>query len=116
MSWRTGQVTDMREMFRSASRFNVDISLWDVSSVTNMDGMFRTAASFNHNIGGWDVSNVANMTETFYVAVSFNQNLCAWRDKVDWSVLKVTDMFFDSGCDEIDDPSVWSTSWCQVCA
>ena len=33
------EITDMSDMF-AYSKFNVDISGWDVSSVTNMSGMF----------------------------------------------------------------------------
>ena len=39
------------------SKFNGDISEWDVSSVTNMDSMFY-CSKFNGDISEWDVSSV----------------------------------------------------------
>jgi len=59
--------------------FNQDISSWDVSNVTNMYEMFESASSFNQPIGNWDVSNVTNMYEMFENASSFNQNLSTWN-------------------------------------
>jgi surface protein len=53
-------------MFKSTSKFNQDISGWDVSNVTNMEGMFNMASKFNQNISGWDVSNVTNRKIMFY--------------------------------------------------
>ena len=45
--WETGNVTDMRGMFRNAEVFDEDIGGWDVSSVTDMGGMFARAFSFD---------------------------------------------------------------------
>jgi len=52
----TTKITNMSEMFRK-SKFNGDISNWDVSNVTNMIGMFYKS-QFNGDISKWDVSNV----------------------------------------------------------
>jgi surface protein len=46
-------------MFSSATKFNQDISNWDVSNVTNMSGMFSGATSFNQDISKWDFTNIA---------------------------------------------------------
>lgn len=41
------QSTDMRELFKEATDFDDDMSIWDASSVTNMDCMFRCTSSFH---------------------------------------------------------------------
>ena len=47
----------MEGMF-AGSKFNGDISNWDVSNVTNMQRMFEDA-QFNGDISKWDVSKVS---------------------------------------------------------
>src|SRR5690554_8015177 len=46
------------------SKFNQDISKWDVSKVENMVGMFAES-NFNQNISNWNVSNVECMVNIF---------------------------------------------------
>ena len=53
----------MAQMFYS-SKFNGDISDWDVSNVTNMYAMF-VYSKFNGDISDWDVSNVTDMRYIF---------------------------------------------------
>ena len=53
----------MRYMF-AWSKFNGDISNWDVSNVTNMECMFAWS-KFNGDISNWDVSNVTNNVNMF---------------------------------------------------
>ena len=75
------------------SKFNLDISRWDVSNVTNMSHMF-SGSEFNQDISRWDVSNVTNMSGIFsYSRVQgtsflnkFNQNIS------NWDVSNVTNM------------------------
>ena len=50
-------VGNMGGMF-SNSKFNGDISNWDVSNIAVMDTMFTDATNFNQDIGDWDVSSV----------------------------------------------------------
>merc|ERR1712161_58009 len=61
--WDVSNVIDMRKMFKGASRFNDDVSSWDVSSVTNMDGMFNRASEFRQNLCSWKVEVYENMFE-----------------------------------------------------
>ena len=51
------------------------IENWDVSKVTNMKNMFNNAAKFNGNISGWNVSQVEDMSGMFAHAQTFNQDI-----------------------------------------
>jgi len=44
----------MHSMF-DTSKFNQDISAWNVSAVTDMSSMFKDS-KFNHDISAWDIS------------------------------------------------------------
>ena len=46
------------------SKFNGDISQWDVSNVTNMEYMFK-GSKFNGDISQWDVSSDTNISGMF---------------------------------------------------
>ena len=47
------------------SKFNGNISNWDVSNVEHMDAMFFNS-KFNGDISNWDVSNVTNNADIFF--------------------------------------------------
>ena len=49
----------MSYMF-ARTKFNRNISEWNVSNVRNMEGMFYSSG-FKNFIASWDVSNVENM-------------------------------------------------------
>ena len=53
----------MSAMFNN-SKFDGDISNWDVSNVTSMAAMFAYS-EFTGDISKWDVSKVTNMREMF---------------------------------------------------
>ena len=74
--WDVSNVKKMRAMFKG-SKFNGDISNWDVSKVQDMAQMFRLS-KFNGDISKWDVSGVRNMTRMFYKS-KFNGDLSKWR-------------------------------------
>ena len=61
--WDVSGVTGMGFMF-SNSQFNGDISKWDVSGVTDMGFMFSNSP-FNGDISKWDVSGVTDMSFMF---------------------------------------------------
>ena len=85
-NWDVSNVTNMKKMFYKASKFNQDISNWDTSNVIDMDKMFYKASNFNQDISSWDVSNVTNMHKMFYKAYSFSQDISRW------DISNVTDM------------------------
>lgn len=80
----------MNFAFRGATRFNADLSDWDVSKVKRMGAMFNSAFDFNGDISNWDVSNVINMAYMFNYAEEFNQDLGSWNIQ---SVETMTGMF-----------------------
>ncbi len=76
--WDVSKVMNMENMFAFASTFNGDISRWDVSSLINMSNMFRSANAFNGDISDWDVSSVTNMPEMFSFTTTFNGDISGW--------------------------------------
>ena len=77
-SWNVSNVTDMSNMFNSATAFNQPLNSWDVSSVNNMNGMFAFTTAFNQPLNSWDVSSVTDMGAMFQGATTFNQSLNSW--------------------------------------
>ena len=77
--WNMSNVTNMREMFQSATNFTQNISNWDTSGVTAMAGMFYNATAFNQDIGNWNTSSVDCTHEMFRGAISFNQPIGNWN-------------------------------------
>ena len=71
----TSEIEDMSWLFFQ-SKFNGDISRWNVSRVEDMNHMFKES-QFNQNIERWDVSKVENMTGMFANS-QFNQNISRW--------------------------------------
>jgi hypothetical protein len=91
-NWDTSNITKMRSVFNSASRFNQPLP-WNMSNVTDISYMFynRFATdatyygitvlrnrTFNQNINSWNTGNVINMTAVFYGSRLFNQPLDNW--------------------------------------
>ena len=71
----TSNILDMSDLFAD-SKFNGDISKWNVSNVTNMEHMFFNS-EFNNDISNWDVSNVESMNSMFAHS-KFNGDLSNW--------------------------------------
>lgn len=67
----TSNVTNMNNLFRD-SKFNGDLSSWDVSNVENMIGMFQES-KFNGDLSNWNTSNVINM-ESMFTYSKFNND------------------------------------------
>lgn len=100
----TSNVTNMKETFfeagRSATKFVVDLSKWDVSKVTNMYRMFYNAGNESTTFGlgdlsGWNTSNVTTMYEMFITA---GEHANWYLDCSKWDVSKVTSHpYFNDG-------------------
>ena len=65
----------MKKMFEN-SKFNGDISRWDVSKVKDMSSMFFNS-KFNNNISKWNVSGVRDMISMFTHSI-FNKDISNW--------------------------------------
>lgn len=72
----TSLIDNMSLLFAN-SRFNGDISQWDVSSVRRMDFMFR-GSEFNGKLSNWDVSSVEDMSHMFADS-DFKQDISSWN-------------------------------------
>ena len=111
--WDMSKVTDMGEMFRSASVFNQAVGSWNTSQVTVMNVMFWGASAFNQAVGSWNTSKVTTMAYMFNDASAFNQNLCQWRFAFPYS--SAENIFVNSGCTNKASPvSSTKTNWCAV--
>ena len=74
--WNVSKVIDMTKMFFE-SNFNGDISEWDVSRVKYMNNMF-CKSKFKGNLSKWKVSKVIDMNGMFAVC-SFNGDISDWK-------------------------------------
>ena len=79
----TSLIDDMSWLFYY-SKFNGDISRWDVSNAKYMHGMFGNS-NFNGDISRWDVSNARDMTGMFANS-KFNQDISNWNIRKDCNV------------------------------
>ena len=104
--WNVSAVTDMRDVFIQASSFNGNVSTWNVSAVTYMNSMFDGASDFNGDISSWNVSAVTDMNSMFYTASDFSGDISSWN------VSAVTDMrYMFSGASTFNgDISSWNVS------
>ena len=85
-------ITNTYATFASASKFNQDISNWNVSNVTNMNGMFSNATEFNQPLNNWSMDNCTDVGGMFLGATSFNSSLSGWN----LSSCVTTDNMFNS--------------------
>ena len=100
--WNVSNVTDMKFMFDNCKYTgkNGDISDWDVSNVTLMTAMFYNS-KYNGDISDWDVSSVKDMEYMFYNS-SFNGDISNWDVS---NVKYMSNMFVRS--ELADNPPAW---------
>ena len=91
--WNVSNVTNMKYMFAKCQYTgkNGDISDWKVSNVNDMEGMFADS-NYNGDISDWDVSNVTNMFGVFFNS-KFNGDISNWDVS---NVKRFTHMFRNS--------------------
>lgn len=100
-----------RQLKKTFSKFNGDVSQWDVSNAKDMQEMFRGCKKFNCDLSKWDVSNVEDMRGMFDGCANFEGiGLDTWNKK---SLLKNgADGMFD-GCTKMqreknaEDATTW---------
>ncbi len=85
---KTGNVTNMANMFRAAAIINPDTSSYDTSKVTTMHAMFYQSPFANPDTSGWDTSKVVSMAYMFGYAKAANP------DTSGWDTSSVTDMYY----------------------
>ena len=100
--WNVSNVTNMKFMFANCKYTgkNGDVSDWDVSNVTLMTGMFYNS-KYNGDISNWDVSSVKDMILMFYNS-SFNGDISNW----DVSNVKYKENMFVRS-ELADNPPAW---------
>lgn len=83
-----------------ATPFNRELYNFKVKN--KIDRMFLNATKFNQDISNWDVSKVKNFAETFAYAKRFKQDLSGWdvSNAVDWYMI-----FDHSGME--NHPELW---------
>jgi surface protein len=77
-AWDTGAVSNMRDTFSFAYRFNGAL-FRNTSKVTDMCGMFNFAQRFDKDLSAWDTRQLTNMTRMFQYAQSFTQDISHWN-------------------------------------
>ncbi len=71
--WNIVNVTNLKNTFRDATKFNTPLN-WNTSNVTTLEGTFKNATDFNQTLP-WDTILVTSVSGTFSGASSFNQQL-----------------------------------------
>lgn len=77
--WDVSEAIDMYQMF-AESEFNGNLSSWDVSQVENMSYMFSGAKFNNDSLANWDVRNVKDMNAMFKFS-DFNGDISEWEPR-----------------------------------
>ena len=104
--WDVSKVKSMSAMFYDCENFNCDLSRWNVSNVMDMNGMFSGCKNFNCDLSRWDVSKVKSMNVMFCDCKNFNCDLSRWDVS---NVTNMESMFY--GCKNFNcDLSRWDVS------
>ncbi|WFQ93585.1 BspA family leucine-rich repeat surface protein [Mycoplasma feriruminatoris] len=106
--WKTHNIKDMSQMFRSAFNFNQNLSNFDTSNVISFNSMFNEASSFDQDLSNWKTDNVLYAEAMFTDAKKFNNN----NKKLTWNTKNIVNMrsMFLSATSFNQDISSWNTS------
>jgi hypothetical protein len=69
--WDTGNVESFVQMFKGNSKFNGNVSTFQLQKASYLGGMFRGCTSFNGELGTWQVSKVVDTSSMFRDASKF---------------------------------------------
>ncbi len=75
-NWNT---INMSAKIYGKSKFNENISNWNVSNATNLKGMFHGAKNFNQKLNNWNISNFTTMDRIFFRVEKFDQEFNNWN-------------------------------------
>lgn len=84
-NWNISNVTNLKNTFRDASKFNTPLN-WDTSNVTTLEGTFKNATDFNQPLP-WTTTELLTVSGAFAGATSFNQPL-------NWDLLNATNLAY----------------------
>lgn len=68
----------MTSMFSNATRFDQDISGWDVSNVDSFEAMFFDASSFNGDLSAWQTGSARTLKHMFLRNSRFQSDVSKW--------------------------------------
>jgi hypothetical protein len=79
--------------------------------------MFANATRFNVNVSSWNVRQAQYLGNMFQGSTAFAQNLCAWGTQLSsLDTVDVANMFQNSSCPVKTDPPQPKGPRCTVCA
>ena len=85
LTWKPKDAQDLKDMINAYCKYyndwTLDLNFMDVSDITDMSGLF-TYSKFNGDISNWDVSNVKNMSFMLLVGYTMLDKL----RKLNWNV------------------------------
>ena len=80
--WDTGEVGNMYEMFKSCYDFSgVDISKWNVRKCSSFNSMFYNCSKFNADISKWNITGITVANDIDYMlslCTIFDADLSLW--------------------------------------
>ena len=83
-NFKTGKVTDFKEMFADAWEMAPNVTFWNMESAQNVDYMFKTSKA-NVNTSLWVTSKVTRMAYMFRECTSQSDPI----DTRSWDMSKV---------------------------
>ena len=83
-------------MFRKCTKFNSDLSKWNVGKVKYMTSMFDECENFNSDLSKWNVRNVVGIYGMFTWCIKFDCNLDDWDLSAFYSRQPKFDLIFDN--------------------